>query len=309
MNKRLVAGTIIILFMCTSFVPSIGGDNFSCESDAVSSGIFFNEGSLSGYVTDASVNPIEGARVRVYFHETYEENYSDPLGYYHVNNIPICYCLKNATCSKEGYNTEWVLLSIDENTIYDFILTSLSVPDLDCEGDLAWGDVEPGETLTGSFEVFNEGDPGSLLDWEIESYPEWGTWTFMPSSGDDLKPEDGPLIVDVEVIAPDDPDIEFQGEVVVVNLEDPSDKCIVTISLDPFIDQHLEVESTAEKIITEGKSNPIFVFPIIGLYPNVSENSITFWMLTWITIPKGRFRGHMGESIIFGVCILGGPVL
>ena len=82
-------------------------------------------GTLSGYVNDISMNPIEGAKVRVYFHETYEENYTDSSGYYHVTNIPICYCLKNATASKGGYTTEWVLLAIGENTTYDFVLTPL----------------------------------------------------------------------------------------------------------------------------------------------------------------------------------------
>jgi len=82
-------------------------------------------GTLSGYVNDPAMNPIEGARVRVYFHETYEENYTNCFGYYNVTNIPICYCLKNATASKDGYKTEWVLLAISENTTYDFVLTPL----------------------------------------------------------------------------------------------------------------------------------------------------------------------------------------
>jgi parallel beta-helix repeat protein len=71
------------------------------------------------------MNPIEGAKVRVYFHGTYEENCTDSSGYYHVTNIPICRCLKNATASKDGYTTEWVLLTIWENTTYDFVLTPL----------------------------------------------------------------------------------------------------------------------------------------------------------------------------------------
>jgi len=95
----------------------------------------FNDGTLSGYVNDTSTNPIEGALVHVYFHETYEENYTDSSGYYHVTNIPICYCMKNATCSKEGYRTEWVLLSIDENTTHDFILMDNQPPSApDIEG-------------------------------------------------------------------------------------------------------------------------------------------------------------------------------
>jgi hypothetical protein len=91
-------------------------------------------GSLSGYVNDTSMNPIEGARIRVYFHETYEENYTDSSGYYNVNNIPICYCLKNCTASKVGYKTELVELSINENTTYDFVLAPNqppNAPDID----------------------------------------------------------------------------------------------------------------------------------------------------------------------------------
>lgn len=87
-----------------------------------------NEGTLSGYVTDPSMNPIEGALVRVYFHGMYEEDYTDENGYYYVDNIPICYCYKNATCSKDGYETEWVLLSITENTTYDFVLNPIDLP-------------------------------------------------------------------------------------------------------------------------------------------------------------------------------------
>ncbi len=82
-----------------------------------------NDGTLSGYVNDTSMNPIEGALVRVYFHGTYEEDYTDASGYYHVTNIPICYCLKNCTASKPGYKSEWVLLGIVEDTTYDFVLT------------------------------------------------------------------------------------------------------------------------------------------------------------------------------------------
>lgn len=87
-----------------------------------------NDGTLSGYVNDTSGNPIEGALVRVHFHETYEEAYSDEDGYFYVDNIPICYCYKNATCSKDGYKTEWILLAIYENTTHNFILTTTNQP-------------------------------------------------------------------------------------------------------------------------------------------------------------------------------------
>jgi hypothetical protein len=81
-----------------------------------------DDGTLSGYVNNTSGNPIEGALVRVHFHQTYEEDYSDSAGYYHVTNIPICKCLKFVSCSKENYKTKWVLLGIAENTTRGFIL-------------------------------------------------------------------------------------------------------------------------------------------------------------------------------------------
>jgi len=83
-----------------------------------------NDGTLSGYVNDTSMNPIEGALVRVYFHGTYEEDYTDSSGYYRVTNIPICYCMKNCTASKPGYKSEWVLVGFVEDTTHDFMLTS-----------------------------------------------------------------------------------------------------------------------------------------------------------------------------------------
>jgi len=132
-RKGLVMG-IILLFFGASVVPSMGGDNIthiiSPGSDEVISTIFFNNGSLSGYVNDTLMNPIEKALVRVYFHGTHEENHSYASGYYHVTNIPICYCLKNCTASKQGYKTEWVLLGITENTTYDFVLEPLTGPEL-----------------------------------------------------------------------------------------------------------------------------------------------------------------------------------
>ena len=112
---------VIFLFAGMSVIPSIGTTVVNSSSITT-----FYDGSLSGYVNDTSMNPIEGALVRVYFHGTYEENYSDSNGYYHVTNIPICWCCKNCTASKEGYETEWVWLSIYENTTYNFVLTPLT---------------------------------------------------------------------------------------------------------------------------------------------------------------------------------------
>jgi len=99
LKKGLVVA-VILIFILSSLIP-ITSSYSSYETNKVYSINIDENGTLSGYVKDTSMSPIEGARVRVYFHETYEENYTDSSGYYHVTNIPICYCLKNATVSKK----------------------------------------------------------------------------------------------------------------------------------------------------------------------------------------------------------------
>ncbi len=117
---------IILLFVGLA-VASTVNSNMATGDDMINPRYLPNvssePGTLSGYVTDTAMNPIEGAKVRVYFHEMFRENYSDMTGYYHVVDIPLCYCLKNATCIKEGYNPSWVYLSIGENSTYDFVLS------------------------------------------------------------------------------------------------------------------------------------------------------------------------------------------
>ena len=113
------------------------------------------------------------------------------------------------------------------------------IPDLVCRGSLSWSDVQSGGEVSNTFVVANEGDPGSLLDWEIVSFPDWGTWTFSPSSGSDLTPADGEVEVTVSVVAPTavsvprivDADEEYSGQVVVENSEDSSDSCVIDVSM------------------------------------------------------------------------------
>ena len=64
---------------------------------------------------------------------------------------------------------------------------------LEGNGVLSWIDVSPGSTVTGSFTIQNSGNPGSSIDWEVISWPEWGAWTFTPDSGEELTPEDGEI--------------------------------------------------------------------------------------------------------------------
>jgi hypothetical protein len=104
-------------------------------------------------------------------------------------------------------------------------------PDLDCDGYLTWNNVKAGEIVTTTILVENIGESGSMLDWEISSYPTWGEWTFTPSSGEDLTPEAGPVTVQVEIVAPDQPNQVFEGEVKVVNKENGFDFEILPVIL------------------------------------------------------------------------------
>ena len=125
--------------------------------------------------------------------------------------------------------------STESGTDYLFGYELCEVPepvdsDLDCSGDLDFPDVETGSTLTATITVENVGLPGSLLDWEIQSFPDWGEWTFDPESGEDLAEGDTQTI-NVEIIAPEDQETEFDGEVVLVNSEDNGDTCTILVTL------------------------------------------------------------------------------
>ncbi|EMR74891.1 subtilisin-like serine protease [Thermoplasmatales archaeon SCGC AB-540-F20] len=120
------------------------------------------------------------------------------------------------------------------NAYKALVSTPPPIPDLYCIGSLSWTDVKPGSTVTDTFKVQNVGDPGSLLDWEITEWPDWGSnssWTFTPISGEDLTPADGAVTVEVEVVAPDEENTDFEGVVNVTNTIDPDDFEIIDVSL------------------------------------------------------------------------------
>jgi hypothetical protein len=142
----------------------------------------------------------------------------------------------------------------------DFSLVGPPVagPDLDCDGSLSWTEVEPGAIVTGDFTVENIGEPESLLDWEIESYPDWGTWTFNPDGGTGLLQGETET-VDVEVVAPDDEETNFTGEIVLVNSEDPDDTCVIDIRLSTPVNQQVVINPLFQMILERFPN----VFPIL----------------------------------------------
>jgi|GEM_PF-6369183 len=104
-------------------------------------------------------------------------------------------------------------------------------PDLECKGALIWTNLKPGVIVNGSFIVKNIGDPDSLLNWTVTEYPDWGTWYFIPSNGDNVKPIDGDVTIQVYVTAPDESESTFNDTIKIVNKENSSDYEIVQVTL------------------------------------------------------------------------------
>lgn len=104
-------------------------------------------------------------------------------------------------------------------------------PDLDCEGTLFWEGVKPLKMVTGEITIENIGEPLSKLSWEIKDWPEWGDWEFNPESGDDLAPEDGSISIEVKVVAPEEKETEFNGNLTIVNKYNSSDYHTFEVSL------------------------------------------------------------------------------
>lgn len=110
-------------------------------------------------------------------------------------------------------------------------LVAVLISDLHCDGSLQWEKEKPNSEITGFFSLSNTGEDGSLLDWEISEYPDWGTWDFSQDNGKDLTPEDGSLNITVTVLIPDEKNAEFSDEIKIINKNDPTDYEIIPISL------------------------------------------------------------------------------
>jgi hypothetical protein len=96
---------------------------------------------------------------------------------------------------------------------------------------LEWIDIKAGEFLNDNFQVENIGDPGSSLNWNIKSFPDWGRWSFYPEFGVNLTPENGQLNIQVSVVAPDENNKEFEGYIRVENQNNPEDFELIPVYL------------------------------------------------------------------------------
>jgi hypothetical protein len=114
-----------------------------------------------------------------------------------------------------------------------------NTPNLDCSGSLSWNNIQPGETVMGSFQVQNIGDSDSLLNWTINtSSITWGTWSYSPESGENLTREDGQITVHISVTAPNETNSDFEGYLRVQNQNDPNDYDVIPVYLKTPVNVH-----------------------------------------------------------------------
>jgi len=152
----------------------------------------------------------------------------------------------------------WVDL-YDFNNTANFCIKALVIgkSDLECSGNIYLTKVKPNTVVKANFTIQNVGEPLSNLNWEISGYPDWGNWTFTPSSGE-LKPRDGKINIEVSVMAPDKENGYFSGEIKVVNKDNESDFEIIPVTLTtPKYNQNFQFQ-ILEKILQQ--------FPILGRF-------------------------------------------
>jgi len=113
----------------------------------------------------------------------------------------------------------------------DYNLSVIYKPDLESNSELNWTEIVPGSRIIDNITIINSGDSPSFLNWEIIEWPEWGNWSFNPSSGTNLHPDDGPLKIKITVEIPQEIKTTFTGEIKISNSEDYNDSCTIPISL------------------------------------------------------------------------------
>jgi protocatechuate 3,4-dioxygenase beta subunit len=102
-------------------------------------------GVLTGIVSDAATgDPIADVLMTLAYHETVLTEYTDAEGRYTFTNVPICFCLKDISASKDGYKAQKESVAIDEETHQDFSLEPIEPED---EGSgVANGETRPVES-------------------------------------------------------------------------------------------------------------------------------------------------------------------
>jgi hypothetical protein len=183
-------------------------------------------------------------------------------------------------------------LTVIEGAVIDILKEDTGIEDLFADGTLAWTNVAPDKTVTGSFNVSNIGEPGSYLDWEITEWPSWGTWTLTPEDGNNLTPENSTVTIVAQVVAPNVENHHFTGSLKVCNIEDINDYTIIPVSLETGLkageDLSSEGSLTWTKIKPGATVTGSFMVENIGKAASFLNWEITEWPQwgTWTFTPS-----------------------
>jgi len=135
--------------------------------------------------------------------------------------------MDNAVFATEPITNWWLIDGID----LAFVINGEPPkPILECDGELRWLEVTPGNTVSGNFKVGNIGEPSSLLNWHVDNWPIWGSWDFLPNSGIEL-PEGNWVNITATVEAPLDKEQNYTGNITIVNSDDPTQFCEIPVFL------------------------------------------------------------------------------
>jgi len=103
-------------------------------------------GTLTGTVTDAKTGkPIEGATVSLDCHGTVHTVLTDANGTYTFTDVPLCFCLKNLSASKDGYVGAEMQVAVGQETVQDIALEPID-DGSDTEGGTLSGTVTDADT-------------------------------------------------------------------------------------------------------------------------------------------------------------------
>lgn len=84
-------------------------------------------GIITGIVTDAKTTiPIAGALVTLKCHDETRTQLTNSDGEYEFAKVPICFCLKNVSVDKSGYESQYELTGVHEITWVNFTLEPAS---------------------------------------------------------------------------------------------------------------------------------------------------------------------------------------
>jgi hypothetical protein len=91
------------------------------------------------------------------------------------------------------------------------------------------------------------GEVGSLLNWNVDSWPTWGNWTFSPPNGAGL-PDGSWVTITVTVVAPPEKKTNFTGKIKMINSDDPTDFCEVDVYLKTPLNQNIYFQQLFERM-------------------------------------------------------------